>query len=611
MPVGLGEQPSFDPKFYKSYYADISALPDMVARGHFYTLGKIFKRMGNLAAFIGSLERKGQALPKDFDPYQYLVLHPDLRTAFSQPWQAVQHYIDHGSREGRATQCDLRVQRQGSPIKIGLKLVSASAESRLLIAVSHAGGPTAEFARQMIHPPKGWKAAYRKIYGLQHALEGEPDRELVITLAPDENLVVLKQPSGGVLKVHALGKVHAVALASDRLETHEIHVSDFAPIRLSAIESWKWASNSGTLQAQAIERGHLAPEIQVLAACVPRWRGVTASTLAIFDNVVFFPGNAEREPGAIQAEEIEAFSQAIADKAPRHFIVSGGDAFMQKVAQRLGEIAPAIEIHLLWHSNFLQLGDGHDAALLMDWITLCRSKRVKGILTVRKHFDDYLRSLGVSSQYLPNVIASRDSGQAERPPGHGRKSVGIWLSGSSEYRKRPQAVLFAARLLQSRGFVIQAAGIGPEGVELARALGLNSGVMSAAPLPRDEMMQRMSETDVTAYVTISECAPMLPLESWSVGVPAIIGPSCRYYEENTFLRTALVVENPSSPVEIADKIMYAANNKEEIMRQLDSYYLSVIETGAATLGTYLTGAALTGMMPMMTRAPDFLNPASK
>ena len=588
MPIGRPERWSFDPKFYKSYYPKVSGLTDIAARMHFYTFGKFFRRIGNLAAFTHSLERNGKTLPGDFDPNQYLILNPDLRTAFSHPWQAVQHYIEHGHREGRATLCDLRAQRQGPLVDVALKLSGAAPGARVLIAVSHGDAPTAEFARRMILPPEGWQAAYRQIDGFQHALEGEPDRELVISLSPDEKLTVLKQPGGGVLRVRVLANVHDASLESARMETHQIHISDSAPIQLSAVENWKWISTTGALQAQAIELGHLAPDIQVLAACVPRWRGVAASTLALFDNVVFFPGTAARDPADIQEDEIEAFSRAIADKPPRHFVVSGGDAFMLKVSQHLGKIAPAIDIHLLWHSNFLQLGEGHDAALLLGWIGLCRSGRVRGILTVRKHFDDYLRSLGVSSQYLPNVIAARVARQASIPPDHGRKSIGLWLSGSSEYRKRPHAALFAARLLQDRGFDIHAAGLGPEGLALAQALGLNSGLMSATPLPRDELMQRMSKTDVTAYVTVSECAPMLPLESWSVGVPAIIGPSCRYYEENPFLRAALVVENPSSPTEIADKIAHVANNSEEIMRQLDSYYLRVTETGAASLGAYLS-----------------------
>jgi hypothetical protein len=37
-------------------------------------------------------------LPADFDPVRYLELHPDVAAAGGDP---VQHYLNHGSREGR------------------------------------------------------------------------------------------------------------------------------------------------------------------------------------------------------------------------------------------------------------------------------------------------------------------------------------------------------------------------------------------------------------------------------------------------------------------------------------------------------------------------------
>jgi len=352
--------------------------------------------------------------------------------------------------------------------------------------------------------------------------------------------------------------------------------------------AWSWVKGGGTAQQRAVARGRLGPQTRVIAACVPRHSGVAASTLSLFENVILFPKDPTAPPESVQPREIEEFAEELSLRRPDHFIVSGGDRFMIEVVSRLQELAPTIKIHLLWHSNFLQMGEEYDVALLREWIALCRANRVKGILTVKKGFDNYLSNFGVVSRHIPYVV-SRDLLQKRpRPKDNNRKSLGVWLSGSSAYRKRPQSVLFAAKLLQKRGFHLQAAGIGSEGVGLVHALGLDFDFLSAAPLPRDQLMRRMSETDVTAYITVSECSPMLPLESWSVGVPAVIGPSCRYFEEDDVLRSALVVKNAASPEEIADRVAYVAEHKEQILGYLDQYYEAKTAEAGENLGDYLT-----------------------
>ena len=68
-----------------------------------------------------------------------------------------------------------------------------------------------------------------------------------------------------------------------------------------------------------------------------------------------------------------------------------------------------------------------------------------------------------------------------------------------------------------------------------------------------ELLKRLSQTTVNMYVTYSECAPMLPLESFEMGVPCIIGNNCHYFEGSE-LEEYLVVNNEEDPEEIAEKI---------------------------------------------------------
>ena len=84
-------------------------------------------------------------------------------------------------------------------------------------------------------------------------------------------------------------------------------------------------------------------------------------------------------------------------------------------------------------------------------------------------------------------------------------------------------------------------------------------------LPREDLIERMSRNDANLYVTFSECAPMLPLESLEMNVPCITGNNHHYFKDST-LEKHLVVMNEDNPVEIKDKLLSSIKNKQEIMK---------------------------------------------
>ena len=64
----------------------------------------------------------------------------------------------------------------------------------------------------------------------------------------------------------------------------------------------------------------------------------------------------------------------------------------------------------------------------------------------------------------------------------------------------------------------------------------------------------MSNNNLNLYVTFSECAPMLPIESFEVGVPCVFGNNHHYFKNNE-LEDYLLVENENNPMKIAEKIL--------------------------------------------------------
>ena len=85
------------------------------------------------------------------------------------------------------------------------------------------------------------------------------------------------------------------------------------------------------------------------------------------------------------------------------------------------------------------------------------------------------------------------------------------------------------------------------------------------PIPRDELLERMSKNTINLYVTYSECAPMLPIESFEVGVPCISGNNHHYFK-NTELKEYIVLNNEENPVLIAKQIKKCLDNKDKVMK---------------------------------------------
>ena len=90
------------------------------------------------------------------------------------------------------------------------------------------------------------------------------------------------------------------------------------------------------------------------------------------------------------------------------------------------------------------------------------------------------------------------------------------------------------------------------------------------PIPREELLERMSHNDVNLYVTMSECAPMLPLESMELGVPCITGNNHHYFKDKE-IEKYLVINNEVDVEAIKEKILLNIEQRDEVIRLYDEF----------------------------------------
>lgn len=306
---------------------------------------------------------------------------------------------------------------------------------------------------------------------------------------------------------------------------------------------------------------------QPVGLYVPRWHGVAASTKALFSQTLPIPETLAHHPDDITEEDIIEYADVLVDSGCRHFVVSGGDLFNLKIIERVQARAPETRFDQLWHSNFLQMGEPHDWNLLRHWLVALRDGTVTRIGVVKEGLAEWFGQFGMDAVFIPNVI---EFDTAAVKPTTVSDTVGIWLSGSSSYRKLPHAALMALKGLPQVS--LMGAGLDDHSMQMINDLKLPFRQLSSKPLPQSQMFKRMQTTGLTLYVTVSECSPMVPLESFALGVPCLVGPSSHMFRSHDLLREALVVKHPHSPFEIAEKITWALAHQAELFEAYLSYY---------------------------------------
>ena len=96
----------------------------------------------------------------------------------------------------------------------------------------------------------------------------------------------------------------------------------------------------------------------------------------------------------------------------------------------------------------------------------------------------------------------------------------------------------------------------------------------------------MSNTDINLYVTFSECAPMVSLDSFYVGVPCLTGNNHHYFK-NSELEQYLVVNNENNPLDIYKKIIYCNDNRKKVLKLYDEFSVKNLNSGKELVKRYI------------------------
>lgn len=283
----------------------------------------------------------------------------------------------------------------------------------------------------------------------------------------------------------------------------------------------------------------------------PDWLGVTSATIELFDEYRVPCGELLRKKDVVKV------GNTILEKDVKQVIFSAMCIGWKELAYYLKRKNPNIKIKAFWHGSISQVSEPYGWQRNMELIDMCKDGTISVFGTCKASLVKFYKNLGIKTHFLKNTVNLPEKIKEEK---NKNITIGLYAAKKDDWRKNLFGQLAAASLIKD--VTIDIIPFDPEAAEVAHNLGLKvTGVDKA--LPRKELLKRMARNTVNLYVTFSECAPMLPIESFEAGTVCITGNNHHYFTD-TELEEYLVVDNEESPVMIAEKLENAIKNEQKI-----------------------------------------------
>ena len=285
----------------------------------------------------------------------------------------------------------------------------------------------------------------------------------------------------------------------------------------------------------------------------PDWLGITSATIELFNNNRVPCGEFFRK------RDMRRFGNLILKQNITQVIFSAMCIGWKDLAYYLKKKNPNIKIKVFWHGSISQVSEPYGWERNLELIDMSRDGTLEVFGTCKESLFSFYENLGIETSFIRNNVTLKEQIEHKETKD---LIIGLYAAKKDDWRKNLFAQIAAVSLLKDA--TIDIIPMDYEAATFASNLGLKvTGIEK--PIQRDELLKRMSQNTLNLYVTFSECAPMLPIESFEVGTICLTGNNHHYFKNNE-LEKYLVVNNEESPVEIAEKIKLCLANKDKIFK---------------------------------------------
>jgi glycosyltransferase involved in cell wall biosynthesis len=230
-----------------------------------------------------------------------------------------------------------------------------------------------------------------------------------------------------------------------------------------------------------------------------------------------------------------------------------------------------IKTYALYHSafggfSFDHLFDGSERQnlqLMLDW---SKSGLIKKVGFVNRGSAEYFATLGYKTGWLPNVPSQVIENHSTPVEWKRRGDNNIHIGAFSRINAMKNTMTSVAAALSIPNSLVHT---------VDKVVWMPPGLLDACNrivthgwLSKDALADAMARMHVNTMLSFTESYGLLVTESWAVGAPCIIGPSCKplldEFEANYMLKEFLYVERTDDAADIVKKLNLCITHRNEL-----------------------------------------------
>lgn len=307
------------------------------------------------------------------------------------------------------------------------------------------------------------------------------------------------------------------------------------------------------------------PDESVVQICHPDWRGVRTVAYAF------------RSP-VVECDDLDSWGEEIGVQLTgRHaacVVIQGWPPGAGSIARLLS--GAGVPVKCVLHSSPAQHGaEPGERAVVDEVLTLAREGVLAGVGMAKSGVAEAFASLGFPVLYVPNrapvlpEMTKPDLG----PDFH----VGVFAEPF--WRKNVTTQLLAVALMDGATAHVMSR---PDNRYLG---GLE--VVEHGELAYPDFIALQGSVDINLYVTLSECHPSTPQESYLAGVPCLASRTSSVFRSDPSLWEMTTVDQLDNPAAIAEAALALYRDRDEAVTRAAEWIESADRVGAAAWAEFV------------------------
>ena len=272
------------------------------------------------------------------------------------------------------------------------------------------------------------------------------------------------------------------------------------------------------------------PNAPAVNLCHPEWRGVRTASFATGYPVI--------ESSDLSTDSDSIIQQCLESDIPVVIVQGwppGAEAFCRS-AHKSG-----LRVIAVSHSSLAQhTAEAGEAAAIEAMVKLTHERAIAQLGFVKAGIAEVFHASGIPAIHVPNRTPVVETFQ-EIDLGEGT-NVGVFAE--PVWRKNLGTQLGATHLLGFTAHILQE----PVGIPFVPA------VRTHGLADRNSFLSLLASTDLNMYVSLSECHPLTPIESYLVGVPCLMSQTSDVFRSNEELWDLTTVGELDNPRVLATAV---------------------------------------------------------